>query len=233
MNKALGSLVFRILGLIISSLGVILHLLEKTPSDTGFMINHKPAYFTIQTNIMIALLFLFLVCKTVQTLKDRKQLQTASFHPSLHLCLSVYITITMLGFWLLLVPVTGLARDPALLLNSLTLHLITPLWAITDYLLFVPHGHVKMKDIPAWMIYPVLYLISVFLLSRVITEPYYSFVINGNKISLMMPYPFLDPSVMGSVGVIAAILSLFLFFLLLSWLAVRLDWKLGKIKKSA
>ena len=224
--KAKFSLCYRLLGLLVSAGGVALHMSADKVVEVGFMIRHKLAYFTIQTNIFAVLLFGYLLWKTLRS----RGRTLAKVPPSLHLGVTFLITMTMLGFWLLLEPSTGNTEVPLVYISSLILHTFTPLLVIGDYVLFADHGRVTRADAAKWLIYPVGYLIFVMLFSLTIREPYYSFQMNGKTVELMYPYPFLDPSVMGSWGVAGAVLGLALVFWLFGLLWVRIDGLLAKKK---
>ena len=223
-KRAKWALGYRVLGLTVSVGGILLHLLENRLADTGFMVRHKLAYFTIQTNVFCALLFGVLVYRTLR----RKPLEVSRVHPEIHLGVTFYITMTMLGFWLLLVPATGISWNPVSFAGSMLLHTVTPLMTVGDWLLFGQHGRVEKKSALRWLAYPAAYLVFVMVYSRTIRTPYYSFRMGGEVIDLMYPYPFLDPSVMGPWGGAAAAAGLAAVFYLLGRVYVFLDRKLAK-----
>ena len=227
------ALIFRIVAFIISLTGIIMHLSAGRFMSEGFMIKHNMAYFTIQTNIFISVLFLILIIKTLVNRKNTDKIKIAVINPVIHTGLTFYITITMLGFWVLLAPTTGINSSPYIFCSSMLLHTVTPLLAIADFLIFVPHGRLVKKDVLKWLVYPAVYLVFVFIYSKTITEPYYSFNINGTKFDLMYPYPFLDAAFMGVKGVIIAVIVLIILFALLGLLYIWIDKKLGKIKTRA
>ena len=218
---------YRIFGFLISIGGIVLHLLADHVIETGFMVRHKLAYFTIQTNIFSALLFGVLLLQTVKRRRQEKTWQVGALSPGLHGALAFYITMTMLGFWAVLAPTTGIPVNRFLLLNTLILHLITPVLTIVDFLLFCPHGRLQKRHAIVWLSYPIGYLFLVFLYSGFIREPYYSFRMGEQTVDLMYPYPFLDADVMGAGGVIIAVLMLAAVFYAVARLFIWADNRLS------
>ena len=94
--RALTALIIRILGLMIGITAITLQLVTNATSGNGFMGNHVLAYFTVQTNILSSLIFLFLIIKTIVVLIKTKELKVIHIYPSLHLACTFYITITMI-----------------------------------------------------------------------------------------------------------------------------------------
>ena len=208
ISETKAPLIFRSLALGISIAGIVLHMLADNVVPTGFMVRHKLAYYTIQTNLWAALLFGALLLNTLRQHRQTGRWSAGTVAPGLHGALTFYITMTMLGFWGILAPTTGIPRNSFLLLNTLILHLITPVLVILDFLLFCPHGRLRRRHAALWLAYPLGYVLFVFLYSSFIREPYYSFRLGARTIDLMYPYPFLDPAVMTPWGVAAAVILL-------------------------
>ena len=228
--KTKAVILYRILGFLISIGGIVLHLLADHVVETGFMVQHKLAYFTIQTNILSALLFAILLLQTIKQYREEGKCRIGMISPVLHGAIAFYITMTMVGFWGILAPTTGIPSNHFLLLNTLILHLITPLFTIVDFILFCPHGHLQKRHASLWLSYPVGYLCLVILYSRFIQEPYYSFQMGERTIELMYPYPFLDAGVMHVWGVIIAVVLIAASFYAVARLFVFMDKKLSERK---
>ncbi len=222
MKKTISALIFRLLGLAISVTGIVLHLISCKLPEAAFMGKHVLAYFTIQTNFFTAGIFLYLVLKTIVLSIKNKGLVMASMNKNVHLACTFYITITMLVYWLVLCPTGGLPKIPMLIASNLFLHTITPLMAIFECLFFFEHGSLKVKDSLKWLVYPIIYLISVYIIGAVSDEPYYKLM--GKW--LMYPYPFLDPQFVGVGGVVGCVIGLTVFFILFGALYIFLDNKL-------
>ena len=224
------SLIYRIFGFIISTGGIILHFMSDDMAGAEFMVRHKLAYFTIQTNVIISLMFLYMIFKTLESHRKSGKFSTAYINKSAHMAFTLYITITMLGYWFMLVPSTGIPKNPFLFINTMTLHTVTPILAIVDFFLFSDSSEVKNSEIFKWMIYPVGYFIFVKIYSKAITEPYYTIKIGEKAIDLMIPYPFLDENIIGVKGVVISILFLFAIFSLLGLLYIWADKKKNNIR---
>lgn len=227
-NKPKAALIYRIIGLIISFSGVVLHMMADNVIKTGFMVQHKLAYFTIQTNIFIAILFAVLVIKTIIQTNHNKKLLVAELSPGLQGALTFYITMTMLCFWIILAPTNGLPANSFLFFTTIILHTITPLLAIGDFFLFVPHGKLQKKHALIWLSYPIIYLVFIMIYSKMITEPYYILNLGGKDFELMFPYIFLDSNIIGGWGVAASVVALAGIFYLLSRLFIKIDNKIAR-----
>ena len=222
-DEFMQSLVYRIIGFIISASGIIMHFMSDNMAGAEFMVRHKLAYFTIQTNVIISAMFLYLIVKALINHRKSGKFETVHINKSTQMAFTLYITITMLGYWFMLMPSTGIPKNPVLFINTLTLHTITPILAIIDLFLFADDSEVKKGEIFKWMIYPLCYYIFVKIYSKTITEPYYSFKMNGKTIDLMIPYPFLDETLIGVKGVVISIIFLLIIFSLLGLLYIYMD----------
>lgn len=230
-QKAIFSLILRTLGLSVGITGIIFHMMVNSMLTTGFMVKHNMAYFTLQTNIFSTVIFAVLLIKAIRDSIKTKRIVVSHLNSEVHLACTMYITITMLVYWFILTPMSGFPQNAVLWTDGILLHTCTPLLAIIDSLLFSEHGKVNYKSIPKYLIYPILYYISLIIISKFINDPYYTIKIKGETISLMYPYPFLDPAVMGTKGVIIAIIAAVFLFLLFSLLYIFVDKKIGyKIK---
>ena len=232
-KKACLALAFRVLGFLLGTVGLIMQMFAASVVGGGFMMNHNLAYFTIQTNLASTAIFGILAVKTWARRKKTGVLEIARIPAGVHLACTCYISMTMLGFWLLLAPSSGLARNGFLLCSTLLLHTVLPLMAIFDRLVFSPHEMLQKREILWWLIYPAVYLLSVYLLSFLLREPYYSFPVGDRMVELWLPYPFLDPGLVGLWGVVLAVAGLLGVFLLLGLLMIRLECALAKKTKKA
>ena len=138
--------------------------------------------------------------------------------------------MTMLGFWGILAPTTGIPSNHLLLMNTLILHLVTPLLTIADFLIFCSHGCLQKRHAVLWLSYPVGYLFLVILYSGFIQEPYYSFKMGDRTIELMYPYPFLDADVMSVCGVVIAVFFIAVVFYAVARLFIFADRKMSEKK---
>ena len=170
------------------------------------------AFFTHQTNIVLGLVMVW-----------------AGFASLLHGnqppawlkgCLTLYIAITGLVAWLVLDPVT-ITPDTLRVLGIPCIwmvHIIAPIMAFIDFVLFDPHRRFKWHYPLTWLIYFPFYL--AFVLIRAAVWPH-SILNNGSP----YPYPFVDVAAIGwaQLGVnIVIYLSVFLALGLLLFLIDRI-----------
>lgn len=229
-RKPLIALIYRIIGLLVGITAIALQIYACAENGVGFMVKHNWAYFTIQTNVFSTIIFLILIVKTFAIRKVKEEWEIARIKESTHLCFTFYITITLLGYWLLLAPTTGMPANPVVFAGNIFLHTLTPLFAIFDCVFFMKHGKIKHKEVFKWLTYPVLYLVSVVIISRFINIPYYTVKFGEKVYELMYPYPFIDPQIMGFWGVVAAVAVLAVVFILIGLLFITIDKKLAKKK---
>lgn len=131
------------------------------------------SYFTILTNLLVA------VCFTSLLLKERKA-ERFFKQPSVLTGVTVYILIVGLVYNLVLRSQWN-PQGLQLLADNL-LHSITPLFALLYWIVYVPAKEISWKQTPAWMLYPFFYLIYI--------------MIRGS-FSNFYPYFFIDVSKLG------------------------------------
>lgn len=155
------------------------------------------SYFTIQTNMLVATCFTFLLLRPASA--------WGKFFSGNHVrtAICVYITFVGLTYNILLRQLwqpTGLQH----LVDEL-LHSVIPVLFILYWMIFVPKAGLQWKNAVRWLIYPVVYVVV--MLGRGALSAYY-------------PYPFIDVSVLGYSRVLLNGLGLIIAFLLLSCLFI-------------
>ena len=132
------------------------------------------AYFTVDTNIIVALCFTFIL------LDPKYRLGNFFSRPATITAITVYITIVGIVYNVILrsqwTP-TGLQ----MIVDEL-LHTAIPVLVIMFWLVFVPIEELKWKNAFPWLIYPAIYMIYA-LIHGAITKFY--------------PYPFVDVNELG------------------------------------
>ncbi|MEP7143858.1 MAG: Pr6Pr family membrane protein [Ferruginibacter sp.] len=161
-------------------------------------------YFTVLTNILVAL------CFTLLLLKPDSGWGRFFARPATLTALTVYIGVV--GF-IYNVILRFLWRPQGLqfVVDEL-LHSVIPVLFILYWFLFVPKKTLKWKNILSWMIYPAVYCI-------------YSLVRGG--IGGFYPYPFIDVGILGYNKVLFNVAGMIIVFLLLSIVLVGI----GKMTK--
>lgn len=181
------ALVWRIVGLVV---GVVGSAFMFTNSMGAMML----VYFTMQTNLFILALFLVLIVMTaVQIASEGKRGEVAHLNCSFQLALTFYITITFVVYWALLswqnFQMSGLASGAALNAANYIVHGIVPIFAIVDWILFLPHGRTPRSASFTWLIYPAIYAVFIFVRAEV-GAPMYG--------TTRYPYPFIDVDIIGA-----------------------------------
>ena len=158
-------------------------------------------YYTIQTNIFVALWALYIA---VSALVPR--LRAVSGIVSM--LVTLYISITGVVYWAMLVPMLGF--DAKLFsLSNIWMHAVTPTFAIVMFFAFLRGRAIGSAKLSLVVVYPLLYLGFAYIL-RATSGAYV--------------YPFFDPVAMrGGFGVALALLIIAVLFIGLG-AVYRLGW---------
>lgn len=145
------------------------------------------SYFTILTNLLIAVFFSAQIFTAFSSVKINK--------PGVLTALTVYITVVGLVYQFLLRPLW----DPQGLQKVVDelLHSIIPLLVIVYWYFNENRQAVKYKQIPQWFIYPAVYL---------------CYILIRGSVSGFYPYPFIDAGTIGMQKVLWNAFFLLLFF---------------------
>nr|WP_068892651.1 Pr6Pr family membrane protein [Pedobacter panaciterrae] len=161
------------------------------------------SYFTVLTNILVALCFTSLLLKRKENGFFTK--------PATLTATAVYITVVALIYNLIL-RFTWEPKGLQLIVDEL-LHAIVPLLFVVYWFLFVPKATLKWKHTFSWLIYPFIYLM---------------FILFRGSVSGFYPYPFVDVLKYGYGTVFVNCFYVMVVFLVLSFLSV---WIGGRLKK--
>jgi hypothetical protein len=193
MNQQTVKNVFTLLLAVVAwfGLGSQLYLSLQTPATTGYTvlktITNFFSYFTVQSNILVALIL------TASLLRSGSILSTSTFQSAV----AVYIFIVGLVYNLVL---RGIWEPQGLqLITDNILHVVVPLLFVVWWAIFTPGKILQWNDLLPWLIYPAFYLI-------------YS-LIRGLMVN-WYPYPFLDADKNGYARV--AINSIFVLLAFLA-----------------
>ena len=141
-------------------------------------------YFTITTNILVALAF------TAPFLKPSSKVHIFFMRPAVRAAIALYILVVAVVYHVLLAHLlepAGLA-----LVADICLHTAIPILYILDWLVFAEKRPMLYREIPYWVIYPILY--GAFTILRGLITDFY-------------PYPFLNITDLGVVGVLINMLG--------------------------
>lgn len=151
------------LGLVIDGASV---LAEENPPSLGLRLIRLVAYFTIQSNLLIAV---------ATTMLARNPRRDGAGFRSLRLAGTVGITVTGLVHFFLLRPLLDL--EGASYAADKLLHMVVPALAVIGWVAFGPRPRVERRAIEVSLAWPIAWLI-VILLAGAATD--------------WFPYPFLD-----------------------------------------
>jgi hypothetical protein len=160
-------------------------------------------YFTIQSNILLALVTLRFLARELGGHETSNRLDAL-----LRGCILLSISVTGIVFHLLLAPLVGAVNFP-----SHALHTVAPLGFVVDWLVFAPKGGFRWKDIAVWVAYPLAYMAVNLAAARF--DGFY-------------PYAFMDASVLGYGGVALNTVLLLAAFCLLGVAYIGIDRALAR-----
>lgn len=171
---------------------------EVEPPELGTRLLRFIAYFTIQSNVLVAL-------TSAQLARD--PLRDGPVWRVLRLAAAVGITVTGVVHFLLLRPLLDLHGADQV--ADKLLHLAVPLLAVTGWVLFGPRPRVEPRDVRLTLCWPVAWVVETLVVGA-LTGWY--------------PYPFLDHrEEHGTLGVVLSVAAITLFFLSLLALARLVD----------
>jgi hypothetical protein len=173
---------------------------EVEPPGLGLRLARFVSYFTIQSNLLVAVV-------TVQLARDPVR-DGVAWRP-VRLAAVVGIAVTGVVHFLLLPPLLDL--DGADRVADKLLHVAVPLLAVVGWALFGPRPRIELRDIGLALCWPLAWIVE-------------TLVVGG--LTGWYPYPFLDhreehgvPGVVTSiVGILVLMLAL---FLLARWIDQR------------
>ena len=153
------------------------------------------SFFTILTNSLVAIYF------TDQAISVTKSTRANS--SGFLTAITVYITIVGLVYQILLRQIWE-PQGLSMLVDEL-LHSVNPLLVICFWFLYENKSKISYKQIPKWLVFPLVYLI---------------FILFRGSISQFYPYAFIDVSALGLSQVLINSAALVLVFVVMSALFV-------------
>ena len=163
-------------------------------------------YYTTLSNILVIVLFVMLLARTVSGAR-KAETQSACFFPRFEMVCVIDILLTFGVFWVLLVPYMN--GEMALwTFGNLSVHAITPLLCLADYILFKKPQRLKYRDIYYVAIFPILYVVFSSIAGL---AGHVYFISQADGKPVRFPYFFYDFDRIGmtSLVYIAALLAVF------------------------
>ncbi len=163
------------------------------------------SFFTILTNILVAICFTMLL---LQNDSGRKNFFTK---PKVLTAVTVYITIVGLVYNIIL-RFLWKPEGTQLIADEL-LHSVNPVVFVLFWLIFVPKKALQWKDAFPWLIYPFFYCV---------------YILIRGALSGLYPYPFIDVTKIGYNNALINTGFLFVAFLLISLLFIAIGRLMAK-----
>jgi len=176
-------------------------------------------FYTAQSNLLAVALFALLIAKTIKGIRGRDK--HAGYFPRFSMVVVIDILVTFFVYWILLAP-TFEGMEQWTFFN-LSVHAITPLLCLIDYILFTQPRHLKYRDVYAVIIYPICYVIFATIVG--FAGQVYWIADDG---PVRFPYFFFDYDRIGVAMSLVYIGALIVIFLLLSHGFYLVDAKLRK-----
>lgn len=175
-------------------------------------------YYTIQSNLICLAYFAYAAIKCAREIGRTGIHGCVAYSPAVKGTVTMGIVVTLLIYWFVLVGANFSMVPNATTASNLTVHLIVPLMAVADWLLFDEKGSIRPTDPVKWLALPLYYMIFAqvaALLGAVYRE------------GARYPYFFIDPDLVGWAGVAVNVVLVGVAFLVLGYLAFALDRLLG------
>ncbi len=183
-------------------------------------------FYIYFTNLCNYLCVGIMAAELVQTAKKKTESYVTTA-PRLRVISMLGLVLTFLIFNLLLA--NDPARDPALnfKVECILCHIILPVMYVADWVMFYEHRKINWKLPFLSALFPVLYLVYVFVNAAL--HGFDSSVMNyAGTDPVIYPYFFLNPERVGISGMIIWILGLLAAFILMGYLFMLIDHLLGK-----
>lgn len=198
------------------SFGILLQLEVAATNDSGYFVGvpsrivNVLSYFTVQSNILVAL--------TTGLLAVRLN-RTETWFRVLRLSAIIGITITGIVFHLALKGLTELT-GPAVTADWI-LHTASPILGLLGWIIFGPRGWVTSRIVKLSVLFPVLWLAYTLVRGALVEDR------NGRN---FYPYPFLDVVEHGYARVFVNIVLVAVLFFVLALGALAADKRLRGVR---
>lgn len=197
--------VFACVGWFAVALQYAVTLADNPDSSAGELTLNFFSYFTILSNILVALAL------TAPVVAPNSRPGRWFAGEGVRAAMAMYIVVVGVVYHFLLAP-TWNPQGLALLGNSL-LHYVMPAAFVLDWLLFAPKGRLNWKDPAKWLIFPLIYG---------------GWTLIHGALSGWWPYPFVDVGALGLGRVLLNFVGLLVFFLIVGLTVVAIDRTFGR-----
>lgn len=161
------------------------------------------SYFTVQTNILAALVLTAFAIKTGP--------EEWLVHPFVRSAVATYIVMVGIIYNTVLRPLESLQN--VMSFTNIVMHYVMPVVYLLFWLTCVRKAGLRWYDPLLWLIYPLFYL---------------GFVLARGKMSGFYPYPFIDAKTLGYAGVTANTAGLLVVCAAIGMCLVLIGWWLAR-----
>lgn len=208
-NNKIYPLVYRSFFTIIALLGIVFNtkLFTAEFSFKTFL------YYTTQSNVVALALFVYLLVRTIISIKTRGRKGDASFCPKMTFVIMIDIFLTFIIYWTLIAPARINTSFNLFSFANITVHAVTPLAVMGEYFIFNKKQNLLAKNMLTVLIYPAIYTFFTLILGSFKLVSFKA----ANDTTSYFPYFFFDYYKYGYV-VIVYILAIAAFILLITYL---------------
>lgn len=179
-------------------------------------------YYTIQSNMFVLAYFAYAAVKCAREIRIGGSRGTVEYAPAVKGAVTMGIVVTLLIYWFVLVGANFSMIPNGTEASNLTVHLIVPLMAVADWLLFDQKGSIGPIDPIRWLALPLYYLVF-----ALVAAPLGATYRDGTS----YPYFFIDPNLVGWPGVAVNVVLVGAAFLALGYAAFAVDRLLGRLSE--
>ncbi len=201
MNFLRTNRAYDIVLMLITLSGVIMQLASSSS------ISNSLSYFTIQSNLLIV------VCLAATLFFSRSKVGQFFSKTTVQSAITMYIIIVSL-IYNFAIRTSWVQPFPQLIYDNI-LHVVTPLFFVIRWAVYIFNGTLKWKNGFVWLVYPLLYL-------------FYS-VVRGAIVG-WYPYFFVNLNKISTGELVRNASLVLLVFLFISFLIIGVDKMLGKKK---
>lgn len=204
-------IIYLFLVVAVGTTGIVLNVLGTRVGIGCF------TYYTVQSNALCVFAAVFYIQQEFSKRKIPERL-SGGIHGAIVMC--IMLTFLVFHFVLLkTIPTTGDFFGP----GNILLHYVLPLMVAGEYFLFQAKGRFRFTWVGWWALIPAIYGVFAFTYSALGGR-------FGYKESVV-PYPFMDYTVLGIGGVVLWILGIATGYIVLSLGLVGLDKLLAKLAR--
>jgi len=201
-NKIKYALVFRAAALLFSLSGV----LATTGVFNGRISFGALYYYTTQSNILAVVMFTLLTANTLSGVRNGDE--NACYFPRFSMVCVIDILVTFFVFWILLVP--AISGMPLWTFTNLSVHAVTPMLCLLDYILFTKPRHLKYRDVYAVVIYPLCYVVF----ATIAGFAGHTYGTGSDGAAVRFPYFFMDYDRLGAFAAVYTVVLVVIFIIL-------------------